>query len=71
MLAAQTAAAPALHIAPSPEPAPSRLLTRLRLPRATAVALALMLDGVCEEPAPRVAPEGQRDLHPVGPRAQG
>lgn len=70
MLAAQTAA-PALHIAPPPEPAPSRLLTRLRLPRATAVALALMLDGVCEEPPPRPAPEGQRDLHPVGPRAQG
>ena len=69
MLAAQSAA-PALHIAPSPEHAPSPLLTRLRLSRATAVALALLLDGVCGEPEPRPAPEG-RDLHPVGPRAQG
>ena len=69
MLAAQTAAAPSpLHIAL--ERTPSRLLTRLRLSRATAVALALMLDGVCGEPEPRPAPEG-RDLHPVGPRAQG
>lgn len=57
MLAVQPAAP--LHIVPAPEPAPSRLLTRLRLPRATAVALALLLDGVCEEPAPRPAPEGQ------------
>lgn len=56
MLAAQTAAP--LHIVPAPEPAPSRLLTRLRLPRATAVALALLLDGVCAEPEARPAPEG-------------
>lgn len=71
MLAVQPAAPAVLHIAPSPEPAPSRLLTRLRLPRATAVALALMLDGVCEEPSARPAPEGQRDLRPVdGPRGQ-
>lgn len=71
MLAVQPTAAPApLHIAPSPEPAPSRLLTRLRLPRATAVALALMLDGVCEEPAPRPAPEGQALRSVDGPRGQ-
>lgn len=71
MLAVQSAApAPALHIAPSPEPAPSRLLTRLRLSRATAVALSLLLDGVCGEPEPRLAPEGQT-LRPVdGPRGQ-
>lgn len=75
MLAVQPAAPAAtpLHIAPSPErePAPSRLLTRLRLSRATAVALTLLLDGVCGEPEPRPAPEGQRDLRPVdGPRGQ-
>lgn len=68
MLSAQTAAP--LHIVPASEPAPSRLLTRLRLPRATAAALAMLLSPLCEEPEPRPAPEG-RDLHPVGPRAQG
>lgn len=69
MLTAQTAAAPSpLHIAL--ERTPSPLLTRLRLSRATAVALTLLLDGVCGEPEPRPAPEGQA-LRPVdGPRGQ-
>lgn len=56
MLAVQPAApapSPPLHIAPAPTE--SRLLTRLRLPRATAAALVLLLDGVCAEPEP----EGQ------------
>ena len=71
MLAVQPAApppAPPLHIAPAPTE--SRLLTRLRLSRATAAALVLLLDGVCGEPEPRPEPEGQRDLRPVGPRGQ-
>ena len=67
MLAAQTAAAPPpMHIAP--ERTPSPLLTRLRLSRATAVALSLLLDPLCAEPPS--APEGQT-LRPVdGPRGQ-
>lgn len=70
MLAAQPAApatSPPLHIAPAPTE--SRLLTRLRLPRATAAALVMLLDGVCAEPEPRPEPEGQT-LRPVGPRGQ-
>lgn len=69
MLAAQSAAPAAtpLHIAPAPTE--SRLLTRLRLSRATAAALVLLLDGVCSEPEPRPEPEGQT-LRPVGPRGQ-
>jgi hypothetical protein len=59
MLAVQPAApvAAPLHIAPAPTE--SRLLTRLRLPRATAAALVMLLDGVCSEPEPRPEPEGQ------------
>ena len=60
--------APPLHIAPAPTG--SRLLTRLRLSRATAAALALLLTPLCEEPEPRPEPEGQT-LRPVGPRLQG
>ena len=67
MLAVQPAAPAPLHIAPAPTE--SRLLTRLRLPRATAAALVMLLDGVCAEPEPRPEPEGQT-LRPVGPRGQ-
>lgn len=63
-------AEPALHAAPlTADRTPSRLLTRLRLSRATAAALALLLDAVCVEPEPRPKPEGQT-LRPVGPRGQ-
>lgn len=63
-------AEPALPTAPlTADRTPSRLLTRLRLSRATAAALAMLLSPLCEEPEPRPEPEGQT-LRPVGPRGQ-